>query len=145
MFSAKHLMRLEGIDSKGMMYVYALDVILNIFYLYVIWMPPEYYLGEEWFFSFFYSFASGATCVISFILLWDNIRKKGRAKNPFLLFVYSVIQFIVITVDIVYAIIYGDFWYDGYLFLTIECILLASYMRRFFILRYFTNIEIDFS
>lgn len=144
MIDAKHLINLEKIDSKGMMWIYAFEVALNLLYLFMIWIQPDYSLNDDTFFTLFYSFMSGVTCFISAALFWHNVARKGRARHPFLLLSYSVLQTVVIIADIFYAFIYGSFWYDGYLFMTIELILLASYMRRYFILKYFTNIEIDF-
>jgi hypothetical protein len=126
-------MKLNRIDSQGMLGVYALQALLGVAYMYVTWRS-DYSLGDGMGFQLYYSFSCGALLVVGALLIRCALSSRGILKTRLLLKINIGFQAMDIAVDIVFACMYGGFWDDGYVFLIIEALLAVIFLRRLFFL-----------
>ena len=135
----KLLKGLSNIDSRFMAFVYGLNAVMELCYFFVM-LLPDYRLGDSYFFELYYFVSGGAAVAILALLLGCMARKRGVFAQMNLLLALAALEGASVIADIVFAVIYGEFWIDGYVFLILELLLLGIYLRRFFVLRYAKNL-----
>lgn len=126
-------MRLNRIDSQGMLGVYVLQALLGVAYIYVIWRSDYSLDGGIWF-QLYYSFSCGALLVVGAMLINCALSSRRILRARLLLMINVGFQATDITADIAYVCMYGGFWEDGYVFLVIEALLAVIFLRRLFFL-----------
>ena len=128
------LSELSRIDNDFMAVVYTLNILTEAAYFYVI-LQAGYAVHEYPFFFYFYAASGGAIIVVTALLLGYNLRKSGLLRRMHLLLWVAALQAVTIVVDIAFAVLHGDFWIDGYVFLILELFFLAAYARRYLVLK----------
>ena len=125
--------KLAMIDRLFMAAVYTLNILSELGYCHVM-MGPDYSVPQHPGFFWFYLLSSGAMVLLAGQLLWRGPRCDGK-RSMWLLLWLTGLQFGAIAADIVYAVMHGELWMDGYVFLILELLFIAAYLRRYAMLR----------
>jgi hypothetical protein len=130
----KMLEEVYRVDGRFMLFLYALNGLIELAYFYVmLFVDPS--VRESAFFFYFYLAGAGAMLFLLVMLLVGA----ARDANPFvrmgMLLAMAAFQGATVAADVAYAALYGDFWVDGYIHLAMELALAAAYLRRWWMLK----------
>jgi len=125
---------LSKIDDWFMVSVYAMNILLEIGYCYVM-LGTDYTVPDHSAFFWFYAVTSGVIIFLSVLLLDCIFRRRSAFKRMYLLLWLAFFQLCAIAADLAYAAMHGEWWADGYVFFILELLLTAIYLRRYFVLR----------
>ena len=117
-----------------MIFIYLLDFLASIAYIHTMW-TDDFLIAKAKFFVLFYSFTCGATAVLDVFLLHDIFNPRTTKSRISLLSVFTVIQALIIVVDIAFTMAYGRLWKYVYLLFILDALLVISYIRRYLILK----------
>ena len=134
------LEELARLDSAFMAVIYALNIILELGYCFVM-LAEDYSVSRHPAFFAFYAVSSGAIVLAAALLIAGGTKKKrGAPRGKGLLLALAVVQVATIGADILYAARHGELWDDGYIFLIAGLVFIAVYLRRYLALRMATGL-----
>lgn len=122
-------------DTRFMCAVYAINAAAELCYCYVMFFTAYPAAREHTFYRSFYVITSILLIVLAAQMIIGIARKVSPFKRIPLLYGMAGIQLSVIVVDIVYAAVHGGWWEDGYVFMALELLFLAAYVRRLEVLK----------
>ena len=122
-----------NIDDKFMFGVYSLSLVTELCHFYAIW-KTDYPLGAN-VFTDLNAFSGGVIIMLVSLLVSLRLRRKGSFARSHLLLALIIAQAFVIALDTAFSLLYRDFWVTGYLFLLLELLFMAAYLRRYFFLK----------
>ncbi|MDR2657353.1 MAG: hypothetical protein LBB86_05975 [Oscillospiraceae bacterium] len=140
--SIKNIVKLNQIDSIWMLCVYVIHALLLVAYTYVMWQD-NYYLGEGQAFYLYSSFTNGGAVMLCFALSSHALAQRSTMRTRHLLVIAAAVQGMSFAADVVYVIMYGGLWEDGYFFFAWELLLMAVYLRRYFTLCQYERVVMD--
>ena len=137
-----YILKLNKVDTNAMIFVYGLNMLSNIVYVYLLWRP-EFFLFDKPVFLLINSFVCGVSFVMNAILIEGIVFKKRTIWRMKYLLLYGIMHIGSFIVGVVYIAIYGGFWRSGFLSLRMEILIVVIYLRRYFFLRTLVSLTDD--
>ena len=129
----EYIVKINKLHDWFMTGLYCVDVVINILYILTLFLPvhlPHHHPA----FVFTFCSTTGVMLFVDIVLLIEMFKRKNAFTRMLLLKIYIVAQIISIYTDIVSAIVYKDFWVDGYVWILFGTIMAIIYGYRHYFL-----------
>jgi hypothetical protein len=133
-FMRDYIEKITKLCERFAILLYSADIFINILYIFMLFFPSRLMEPSLVFQALYYTL-SGVLIAIDVVLIMDLKKESSFFNRMQFLRFYIAVQSLIIIVDLIYSAVYGGFWIDMYVWISLEAVLILGYGYRYFFLK----------